>query len=180
MARLHRRILGIGLGLALASCADEPPVATPEQLARWQPGVVVRAPDIQLQDLGGNPVQLAHYRGRPVILDFWASWCGPCMRESPHLREIRSRYASQGLEVIGIAVAEHKPIDALRVFVEQRGITYPMWTGSPAQLRDVARRYGQVHRLPTTFFLDRNHEVRSKKVGYRNLDSLEQYVKDML
>jgi thiol-disulfide isomerase/thioredoxin len=133
-----------GEGLRVGDLAPEPEVVGPD-------GSLT-----PLLDLDGNPVRLADLRGRPVWINFWASWCPPCQAETPTIRDTAAAYAGQGLEVIGISVQEATE-DDVRAYAEKYGLGY---TVAADITGDVFRRY-RVFGLPTQYFLDGEGIIRS-------------------
>lgn len=117
------------------------------------------APDFTLPTLEGEPVTLADLRGRPVVLNFWASWCLPCRSEMPELERLHQRLRPAGVVVLGVNQAE----DAATVarFRQALAITFPTALDSRA---GVSRLYG-VDSLPTTFFVDREGVIRDVFIG---------------
>jgi thiol-disulfide isomerase/thioredoxin len=118
------------------------------------------APNFTLQTLDGQEVTLSHLKGKVILLDFWATWCGPCRESIPHLIQLYKTYQKDGLEVIGMNV-EKGEMDAVRRFVKSMDIPYPI-TLSPD---DVQRDY-RVSGLPTTIFIDKQGRIREKMVGF--------------
>jgi cytochrome c biogenesis protein CcmG/thiol:disulfide interchange protein DsbE len=113
-----------------------------------------RAPDVELPRLdGGGNASLADYRGKVVVLNFWASWCGPCKVESPLLQRWHERLAKRGGLVLGVDVQDISG-DA-RAFVDEFGLTYPMLRDGPGDLRDDFGILG----LPETFVVDRRGRI---------------------
>lgn len=113
-----------------------------------------RAPDFELRDAQGVKRRLSEFRGKVVILNFWATWCAPCRKEIPLLNRIHQAYARRGLTVLGIAMDE-RGWPAVTPFLEREEVDYPVLLGNAA----VARRYGGLKVLPRTLFLDRNGGV---------------------
>jgi cytochrome c biogenesis protein CcmG/thiol:disulfide interchange protein DsbE len=109
-----------------------------------------------LRDVHGDPVRLADLRGRPVWINFWASWCPPCQAETPTVRDTAAAYAAQGLAVIGISVQEATE-DDVRTYAEKYGLGYAVAADLTG---DVFRRY-RVFGLPTQYYLDANGVIRS-------------------
>jgi cytochrome c biogenesis protein CcmG, thiol:disulfide interchange protein DsbE len=117
------------------------------------------APAFELQSLDGGTVRLADYRGRPVIVNFWASWCVPCRDEFPLLGDARGRYSGEGLEILGI-VHDDGPAEAL-AFAQALGADWPLLLDPD----DSAwRAYGGVF-LPVTYYIDREGIVRAVSYG---------------
>ncbi len=123
------------------------------------PELEIRGPDgaaAPLRDLAGNPVRLADLRGRPVWINFWASWCPPCQAETPILRDLAAAYAPQGLALIGISVQEATE-DDVRAYAERYGLAYTVAADLGG---DVFRRY-RIYGLPTQLFLDGDGIIRA-------------------
>ena len=151
-----------------ATLAPQDPRATQYVIGTAEEGLRVGdlAPELEIvgpdgapappRDLDGNPVQLADLRGRPVWINFWASWCPPCQAETPTLRDVAEAYAPQGLEVVGISVQEATEED-VRAYAERYGLPY---TVAADLTGDVFRRY-RVYGLPTQYFLDADGIIRS-------------------
>ncbi len=117
------------------------------------------APDFTLIDLRGEPVSLSDYRGRPVILNFWASWCGPCKIEFPIFQDARERYSADGLEILG--VVHDDSAEAAAAFVEEEASEWPALLDPD----DVAWSAYAGLGLPTSFFIDREGVVRAVSFG---------------
>jgi thiol-disulfide isomerase/thioredoxin len=120
------------------------------------------APEFQLGGLDGKPISLADARGKIILLNFWASWCGPCRAEVPDLVDLQTRYKDR-LQVIGLVV-DDDDMDAIHQFVKEFGINYPVGV-APAELRV---EYGGIPALPTSFILDAQGRVVQKHVGLRD------------
>jgi thiol-disulfide isomerase/thioredoxin len=120
------------------------------------------APEFQLAGLDGKPISLADARGKIILLNFWASWCGPCRAEVPDLVDLQTRYKDH-LQVIGLIV-DDDDMDAIHQFVKDFGINYPVGV-APAELRV---EYGGIPALPTSFILDAQSRVVQKHVGLRD------------
>ncbi|HEX6127483.1 MAG TPA: redoxin domain-containing protein, partial [Candidatus Limnocylindria bacterium] len=117
------------------------------------------APDFALADLDGNPIRLSELRGRPVVVNFWASWCGPCVDEFPLLDEAARSHAPDGLAVIGIVFRDNS--EAARTFMQRMGAAWPA-AMDPGEA--IAERYG-IYGPPETFFIDRDGIVTARQVG---------------
>jgi len=118
------------------------------------------APDFTLKTLDDQEITLSKLRGKVVLLDFWATWCGPCKESIPHLVEIYKAYQQKGLEVIGMNV-DKGDVSGVHRFVKSMDIPYPIII-TPDK---VARNYG-VTGLPTTILLDKQGRIRDKIPGF--------------
>jgi len=128
-------------------------------------------PDFTLQDPAGRTVSLADFRGKVVLVDFWATWCAPCKKEMPGYDDLYRRYRQRGLAVVGIALDSDS--NAVARFAKKLGVTYPVLING----MDVAR-YG-IQGLPTTILVDRNGFIRKKIVGFEYEPVVENAVKEI-
>lgn len=133
------------------------------------------APDFVLNDQSGNPIRLSDYKGKVVVLNFWATWCGPCKAEIPWFIEFANKYKDEGLAVIGVSMDEDE-WTSVRPFMEKYSINYPVVMGT----KRVASLYGDVDALPVTFFLDRELKVAAKQSGGGSRKQFEQTIKTLL
>ena len=133
------------------------------------------APDFQLTDLQGRPLQLSSYKGKVVLLNFWATWCPPCLEEIPHFKALHSTYKDKGLEIIGISLDEtgEGPVKA---FAKAHGISYPVAMGSVRLTQD----YGGIRAIPTTFLVDKKGRIAKKYLGSRQKQVFEQEILSLL
>jgi len=127
----------------------------------WE-GVI--APDLSVTGLDGKEIRLGDLRGKRVVLDFWATWCPPCVKEIPHFIKLTSDTSRDDLIVIGIS-SENK--DDIVKFVKKKGVNYPIATSD-----DLPSPYGDVRSIPTTFFIDRNGVIQNVFVGYHDYETL--------
>lgn len=138
-------------------------------LERGQP-----APAMELPRINGETATLASLRGQPVVVNIWATWCGPCVREMPALQRVYERYRDQGLEVVAVAVDDHpgerqpdgRIVGLVSEFVDRYGLTFPVAVDPTG---DTERRFGTEY-LPTTVLIDRAGRVRGKEIGARAWD----------
>jgi thiol-disulfide isomerase/thioredoxin len=132
------------LGAALAPCADTPKA------------------DLVLKDAGGRKVRLSELRGKPVVLNFWATWCGPCNAEMPMLVDLEKRYAGRGVTFIGASLDDAKTKSKIPAFLAEYNIAFPVWYGATADDLDQFKLGGAV---PSTVFLDAEGHVVARIIG---------------
>jgi thiol-disulfide isomerase/thioredoxin len=119
------------------------------------------APDIDLPSMTGDQITLSKLVGRPVLVNFWATWCGPCRQEIPSLVRKYNQYKDQGFVIIGVNYQDDNNDEGIRTFMRNSLITFPI-------VRDADERYGRMYRingLPTSIFIDRKGIVRDILVG---------------
>ncbi len=133
------------------------------------------APDFTLQSLNGKTVHLSDYRGKAVLLNFWATWCPPCKIEMPWFVELQKRYGPEGLQIIGIAMDDAKPQE-IAAFAKEMGVNYPVLIGKEA----VGDAYGGVQFLPDSFYIDRNGKVVDKAFGLKGRGEIEDGIKKII
>ena len=150
----------IALGLGLAGCSGK---GKPQQ-----------APDLTLVSLEGNPIRLADYKGQVLIVDFWATWCGPCRLEIPHLIALQEEYGDRGFQVIGVAVSDRE--DQVRLFSKQVGINYPTAMGNDAAVE----AFGGFTAIPTTFVVAPDGSIAARLTGYQEKQVFENLIQNLL
>jgi len=134
-----------------------------------------QAPAFSLLDLNGNKVSLSDFKGKVVILDFWATWCPPCVKEIPHFIELYKEYKDQGLAIVGISV-DRQGIGVVKAFNQKFKINYPIvMTDS-----QVVTAYGDITGIPTTFVIDPSGKIQRMYVGYRDKSVFEADIKELL
>ncbi len=141
-----------------------------------EPGAHLRgkaAPLFTLLDTNGKKVSLADFKGRPVIVNFWATWCGPCKLEMPWFEEFHSKYKGQGLEVLGISDDADQPKDEILKAAQKLGVTYPLLLPDHA----VAKSYGGVEYYPETFYVDKSGTIVEETAGAPTRDEMEANIK---
>jgi thiol-disulfide isomerase/thioredoxin len=135
------------------------------------------APDFTLKVLAGEgkTVQLSSLRGKPVVVNFWATYCEPCKNEMPSLAELQKKYEPDGLQVLGI-VMDDPGEKTILDFAHRLGVNYPVLVGTDK----VADTYGGVDGLPTTFYLDRSGKVVDRVLGGVSKEDIEESIKKAL
>jgi peroxiredoxin len=133
------------------------------------------APDFALKDVDGRTVRLSDYRGKVVLLNFWATWCQPCRIEIPWFIELEKENKSRGFAVLGISMDEDG-WDAIKPFVAQLRVNYRTLLGNDM----VAQQFGGVDALPTTFLLDRDGRIASTHVGLVSKSDYENDIQALL
>jgi len=144
----------LGSGLVMAGCSSGPELAQGPQVGKL-------APDFQLQTLDGQTVSLGDFRGNPVLLNFWTSWCGPCRFEMPFIQEIfeKKEWSDTGLVILAIDIGENPSV--VKEFMENFGLSFPALLDTN---QDVALKYN-IRAIPTTFFIDKDGIIQDIKVG---------------
>jgi len=160
-------IFGLVFVLALSACK-------PRNQLDLSGGNRPPAPEFALKDINGQPLSLAQYKGKVVLLDFWATWCAPCKVEIPHFIEMQNAYGPQGLQIIGLSMDDDaKPV---KKFVEEMKINYPVAIGD----EKLASKYGGVLGLPIAFLIDKEGRIVHKHVGETTPDVFEKEVEELL
>ncbi|AXC14657.1 hypothetical protein ACPOL_5409 [Acidisarcina polymorpha] len=154
------------------------------QIAQPQPMKGKPAPGFTLQDINGKKVSLADYKGKAVLLNFWATWCGPCKLEMPWIVKLRDQYKAQGFEVLGIESDNYD--DDPKAFASYKegvvksatalGVDYPVLLGGDS----ISKPYGGLDGLPNSFYVDRNGVVTAQIIGLADRDEIEANIKKAL
>lgn len=134
-----------------------------------------KAPDFALKNAKGELVTLSSLGGKIVVINFWATWCGPCRAEIPGFLEVYDEYKSKGLEIVGISL-DSDGWESIKPFVNKYGITYPVVLGDMKTIRN----YGGIRAIPTTFIVDRKGNVAVRHVGYMSKSDFLRQVKQLL
>jgi len=143
------------------------------------------APAFALEDLSGKKVSLASYKGKAVLINFWATWCGPCKVETPWLIALRNQYAAQGFEVLGISADDLDRDDPQKLadekkeiarFVQQMHISYPVLIDGDA----LSKPYGGLDALPESFYVDRGGMIVAVQLGLTTKDEIEGNIRKAL
>ncbi len=123
---------------------------------------LVESPAFSTEDAAGNPVDSTSFRGKLVVLNFWATWCPPCRLEMPAMERLYQEFRGKGLEIVAVNFMESR--EQVQAFAEEQKLTYPMLLDSKAE---IAEQYG-VMRLPETVLIGRKGEVLAKSIGFKD------------
>ena len=134
-----------------------------------------QAPEFALKDADGRTVTLADYKGKVVLLNFWATWCGPCKIEIPWFADFEQKYKDRGFAVLGVAMDE-EGWEVVKPYLAESKVNYRVILGNDT----VAGLYGGVESLPTTFVLDRDGKIASTHVGLVSKSDYENEIMQLL
>jgi cytochrome c biogenesis protein CcmG/thiol:disulfide interchange protein DsbE len=140
----------------LTGCSSSSPVHAAAKATKDRKA----APDFALADVSGTSVRLSDYKGKVVLLNFWATWCGPCKIEIPWFVEFEKKYKGRGFAVLGVSMDE-EGWKAVKPFVKEKAMNYRVMVGNEA----VGQLYGGIDSLPTTFIINRHGEIASEHNG---------------
>jgi len=135
------------------------------------------APAWKLKDVHGQPISSDQFKGKIVVVDFWATWCGPCRTEIPGYAELQRKYGKDGLVIVGVSLdTDEHAADTVDSFVKKFGVNYQVVMGD----EDVKTAFGGMDAIPTTFLIDRTGQIRDKKVGAESAKDYEKKVTSLL
>ena len=134
-----------------------------------------QAPDFELRDASGKVVKLSDYRGKVVLLDFWATWCGPCNIEIPWFEEFQRTYRNRGFEVLGVSM-DDDGWKAITPFAAEKKINYRIVLGNDK----TGDQYGGIEALPTTFMIDRDGRIAKTFVGLSDKKEFQDAIENLL
>lgn len=165
---------GFGLQRFMTS-TDDLPAALPEQA--FSDVLGKPRPEFALEDIDGNVRNVREWDGKVLLVNFWATWCPPCIKETPLLIELQHKYGDQGLQIIGLAIDDEKSV---RDFVDTQGIDYPIVAGE-LEAMELARRFGnRLNALPYSAFVDRNGDIVHIKAGDIEKEEAESIIQSLL
>jgi thiol-disulfide isomerase/thioredoxin len=165
----------IFLGTGFAGWQQRP--ASPASRKAVQAGETgSRLPEFTVTDLHGRRVSTADLRGKVVLVDFWATWCGPCKKEMPGYQKLLDRYRTRGFVVVGFKFDTMKDTENPVLFARRLGIRYSLAVASD----EIKQKFGGIEGLPTTLLYDRQGVLRNKVIGFEYTSTIEAYVKQLL
>lgn len=161
------------LGFSFLGAAGTDPPATVACPANAKPANL----NFTLKDLNDKPVHLADFKGKVILLDFWATWCIPCKAEIPWFAEFQTRYGKDGLQVIGVSVDD--TLDLLKPYVKNLNVVnYPILQG--LDHNDIQDAYGPMVAIPVTVVISRDGKVCHRHLGLSSKDAFEREIKGLL
>ena len=164
------------VGFALGWMIYHPSPSKPVHAASLKPGQERHlAPDFALKDADGKTVHLSDYKGKVLLLDFWATWCGPCKIEIPWFMDFERKLKDQGFAVLGVSM-DDDGWDTVKPFVNEIGINYRIVMGNDS----TADKFGGIEALPTTFLIDREGKIAAVHVGLASKSDIENGIEELL
>jgi len=133
------------------------------------------APVWQLRNVDGQTIHSSDFKGKVVILDFWATWCGPCQAELPGFIALQKQYEKQGLTVIGVSVDQIQPAE-VKKFAQKSGMNYPVVLSDS----NTDQAFGGIDAIPTTFVIDREGRIVKQHLGFTEKEEFEKEIKPLL
>src|SRR3954451_20107339 len=133
------------------------------------------APDFSLPTTTGQTMKLSDFRGKAVLLNFWATWCEPCKVEMPWFVDLQKKYGPQGLQVLGVAM-DDAPVKDIADFAQKMNVNYPIVIGK----EEVGTQYGGVQYLPSTFYISRDGKIIDRVFGLVSRSEIESNVQKAL
>lgn len=174
-ATLAKKIISSVIVIGLAAAVF---FATRHNAASGVAGKVTRehpvAPDFTLSDLAGQKLQLSTYRGKVILLDFWATWCDPCRDEIPHFVELQNKYRDQGFQIVGVSMDDAPA--PVHEFYQRFRMNYPVVMGDA----NTGELYGGILGLPIAFLIGRDGRIYAKRIGATDISVLEKEIVKLL
>ena len=164
-----------GFGLQRYLSQEALPVALPNH--GFSNLVGTRRPEFALEDLNGKVRNVREWDGKVLLINFWATWCPPCIKEMPLLIELQNKYGEQGLQIVGLAIDDEQSV---RDFVDTHGITFPI-VAAEMDAMELATRFGnRMNALPFTAIVDRNGDIVELTPGELSREAAEKIIQSLL
>jgi thiol-disulfide isomerase/thioredoxin len=178
MKILRKYLFALGFaGIGLAGCTQHPVGSSQVAAAAVAQGEIgSQMPAFDLKDLRGEKLSSDELRGKVVLIDFWATWCGPCKKEMPGYQRLLERYGPRGFVVIGFKFDTMADTEDPLKFAHRMGVRYPLAI-APEELKE---KFGGIEGLPTTMLYDREGILRKKVVGFEYTEAFETVVKQLM
>lgn len=168
------RYVLLGASLLTVACSEDTATKAPAQAPAPEASSADQAPDFSLAEVGtGKTFSLSANKGKVVLIDFWATWCGPCRMAIPHLIELQKEYGDKGFTMVGVSLDQQgEPVVA--PFYRQWNMNYPVVIDADGS---VARNYGGIRSIPTAVLIDKHGKIVNGFVGYRPKEVFEEAIK---
>jgi len=160
--------------VAIVQAMDNEPKGNDEKDALGGLEIGAKAPDFSLKTLDGKQVELSDYKGKKVMLNFWATWCPPCKKEMPDME----KYAQRAGDDVVVLAVNIDPENDVQAFVEDNGITFTIPLDSQSAKNPVNERY-KILSIPTTYFIDKEGIIRNKVISAMQLKDMERNINSM-
>lgn len=173
-----KKPMRIAIGMALAFGITLTPLPSPAAEGACRADAKAANLNLTLKDVAGKPVKLSDYKGKVILLDFWATWCPPCRKEIPGYIELYSTYKSRGLVVIGVSMDDAEDIAAVKQYAAQVKMNYPILMGAGRE-QDLKPSFGELP-LPTSFIIGRDGRICDRHDGLTATKQVEREITALL
>lgn len=173
---VRERLVLAGDNLAAQPAAPSPALAT-ENARQSRLATGTLAPNFTLPTLTGGPVTLADWRGQPILINFWASWCVPCRQEMPELVRLAAEHKAQGLVILAVNLTVQDTLPEINAFVKEMGLTFPVVLDTTG---DVTTTMYRVPGLPTSVFINRGGRITRIQLGAMTKQQMEEFIATIL
>ena len=173
-----KRWIGVAMGVGLLAMMSPtwPFDSEAADAAACDPNAKTANLSFTMKDMNGKDVVFSSHKGKVILLDFWATWCGPCKIEIPGFVDLYTRYGPRGFVALGISVDD--PVSKLKPYVAQLKMNYPVLIGNGRD--DVQKAFGPIWGLPTSFLIGRDGRICKKHTGFATKDQFEREIKALL